>query len=331
MEGDGYSIGKLNGKFVLVYRNAQGQRHRHSLGTDDASQAKLRAPALYAELTRPKGRTIRELWDAYIVDKAGNAKIPVMKFTGRALEARFFGMAAETITDADCKAHISARRADNIKDWTIYTELTHLRSVLLWAVKQKLIEHAPHIERPPEPKPKEDKHLSHEEVQRLTDACNIHHVKLAVVLFYVTGARSAALRGLTWDRVDFVHEKIDLRDPTIKRPHKGRAIVPMNQTAKEHLLRAQRLSLSKYVIEWAGRPVRSNKTGLKYAAKAAGITQPVSPHVLRHSSAVRMAEQGVDMEEIRQYLGHRDVKVTSLIYARFSPKHLQKAASALEL
>jgi hypothetical protein len=52
------------------------------------------------------------------------------------------------------------------------------------------------------------------------------HVRLAIILLYTTAARSSALCGLTWDRCGFDSSRIDLRDPTISRPHKGRAIVP---------------------------------------------------------------------------------------------------------
>src|SRR5690606_35719807 len=42
------------------------------------------------------------------------------------------------------------------------------------------------------------------------------------------------------------------------------------------------------------------------------------------------AEAGVPMEEVAQYLGHSNPNVTRSTYARFSPDHLRKAASALE-
>lgn len=44
-----------------------------------------------------------------------------------------------------------------------------------------------------------------------------------------------------------------------------------------------------------------------------------------------MAEAGIPMEEIAQYLGHANVEVTRKVYARYSPDYLRKAASALEL
>jgi hypothetical protein len=76
--------------------------------------------------------------------------------------------------------------------------------------------------------------------------------------------------------------------------------------------------------------VGSVKKGLATASKKAKLKK-VSPHMLRHSAAVRMAEDGVPMEEIASYLGHSDVNVTRKVYARFSPDHLRGAAAALEL
>ena len=71
------------------------------------------------------------------------------------------------------------------------------------------------------------------------------------------------------------------------------------------------------------------KRGIKAAGKRAALGN-VTPKMLRHSAAVRMAENGVPMEEIAQYLGHHNVNVTRRIYTRFSP-YLRKAAAALEL
>ena len=93
-------------------------------------------------------------------------------------------------------------------DGTLLTELGHLRMVLRWAEKHKLIDRAPHIERPPQPRPKEDKHLTRDEMRRLIENSSFPHVRLAAILLYTTAARSAALRRLTWDRCDFERELI---------------------------------------------------------------------------------------------------------------------------
>lgn len=57
--------------------------------------------------------------------------------------------------------------------------------------------------------------------------------------------------------------------------------------------------MTDHVIEWAGEPVASIKTGFAAAVRAAKLTG-VSPHVLRHTAAVHMAEAGLSMAEIGQ-------------------------------
>lgn len=52
--------------------------------------------------------------------------------------------------------------------------------------------------------------------------------------------------------------------------------------------------------------------------------------VLRHTAGVYMAEAGVPMEEISQYLGHTSTKVTERVYARYSPEYLRNASNAIE-
>ncbi|MBV9589228.1 MAG: tyrosine-type recombinase/integrase [Hyphomicrobiales bacterium] len=251
-----------------------------------------------------------------------------MAHTWKALEPRFGSLAAEEIERDHCRAYVEARRTAGIKDGTIHTELGHLRMVLRWGWKGNLISSAPHIERPSKPPPREH-HLTRKQARALISHATMPHIRLFIILALTTGARSAALLGLTWDRCDFKRSKINLRDPFLTRPHKGRAVVPMNDTARAALTEMKSGALSPFVIEWAGRRVASVKKGLAASARAAKL-EGVSPHTLRHSAAVHMAEDGVPMEEIASFLGHSDVKVARNIYARFSPDYLHKAAKSLE-
>lgn len=324
-----YRIGRLKGRFVITWRDGQGRRHRYRLDAKDKSGAEIEAPGIYATLTRPKGTTVAELWNAYLADRAGRAIAGNMPFSWRVLKDRFGSMPAGSITIEDCRAHTAARRKAGIKNGTIATELGRLRMVLRWAEKRGMIERAPAIERPSPPK-RQDRHLTREQCRKMIEAATFPHIKLFIIAVLATGARSAALRELTWDRCDFERGLIYLQNPDIDRPHKGRATVPMNRALRAALLDARSGAISDHVIEWAGQPVGSVKRGLKSTAKAAGIAGSVYPHLFRHSAAVHMAESGISMEEIAQYLGHEDVSVTRKIYARFSPDYLQKAASTLQ-
>ncbi|MBB3977397.1 integrase [Rhizobium azooxidifex] len=323
-----WRITRLRGKLALTFER-DGKRQRHSLGTDDPRQAYLIAPALFAELTRPTGRTVQDLWTAYIQDKAGKAVLVTMEYTWKALKERFGARDGESITKEDCRAHTIARHQSGISDGTIHTELGHLRTVLVWAEKNRLIDKAPQIERPAKPDPK-DRYLTREEAQRILASAKTPHLRTAIHLMLGTAARVTAILELKWDRVDFDRKLIHLRDPDDKVKRKGRAIVPINSTLLTALRDAQAGALTDYVVEWGGEPVKSLKRGIATAAREAKI-KDVSAHVFRHTAAVWMAEAGVPMEEISQYLGHSSAEITRRVYARYSPDHLRKAADALNL
>lgn len=241
---------------------------------------------------------------------------------------RFGTRDGESIVKEDCRAHTEERRRNGIGDGTIHTELGHLRTVLKWAEENKLISKAPLIERPTKPEPK-NRHLTRDEAQRILASVKSFHLKTAIHLMLGTAARITAILELTWDRVDMDRRLIYLRDPDDKMKRKGRAIVPINKTLMIALREAKGGAMSNHVVEWAGEPVKSLKRGIATAARAAKVPD-VSAHVFRHTAAVWMAEAGIPMEEISQYLGHSNVEITRRVYARYSPDHLRKAAEALD-
>lgn len=323
-----WRITRLRGKFALTF-DRDGRRHRYTLNTDDPREAQRIAPALYAELTKPTGRTVAELWEAYRQDKTGKPIATTMLYTGKAILPHFGRRDGEDITKAECEAYIASRRKQGRSDGAIHTELGHLRTVLVWAQKRRFINHAPEIERPPKPAPR-DRHLTRQEVRALMNAASQPHVRLAMHLMLATAARITALLELTWDRVDFDRRLIHLHNPLDTARRKGRATVPINDTLFAALQEARQGALSDYVIEWGGEPVKSIKRGIATAARIAGVDD-VSPHVFRHTAAVWMAEAGVPIAEIAQYLGHSNIAITYRTYARYSPDHLRTAAKALEM
>ena len=312
----------------VAYRSEDGQSFRRSLGTPDRKVAARKFAAFQAELARPIGISVADLWAAYCNEKRGARSQRRFPSEWKALAPTFSALDPANITVDHARRYAAQRRQQGKAEGTIWTELIDLRTVLNWAEDRKFIDRAPYIEVPMKPPPRE-RYLTRDEARRLVDACELPHLRLFVILALTAAGRPEALLELTWDRVHLDRGYVDLVVWDGKR-RKGRARPPINAWLRAALREAREGALTPWVIEWAGRPVGSVKRGFARAAKRADLTG-VTPHVLRHTAAVWMAEADVSMAEIANYLGHEDSRITERVYARFSPSGLQKAASALNL
>jgi integrase len=272
---------------------------------------------------------VAAIYAAYASDReaAGKAAAPRIRDAWKRLAYSFDGLLPHQITKGLCQSYAN-RRAKIASLGTVHIELGYLRAALRFAEKEGWLAKAPFIPLPAKPAPR-DHRLTRDEVLRLRDAATMPHVKLFVILAITTAARAGAILDLTWDRVDLNRRRIVLMNPAMPATNKGRATVPINDTALHALSEARQTATCDHVIEWGGKPVVSIKKGIGEAARRAGLK--CSPHVLRHSAAVLMAEGGTPMEEIASYLGHSDVRTTFRVYAKYGPDYLRRAASALEL
>ena len=166
--------------------------------------------------------------------------------------------------------------------------------------------------------------LSYQEEQVLfasLDFFDPHHGNLARFLVN-TGARVGEALGLKWS--DVTAGSVTFWETKANTPR----TVPLTLAASS-VLESER----------GGRPIgpfadirypKFRATWLK-AKKKAGLAQDpqVVPHVLRHTCASRLAQNGVDIKRIQEFLGHRTLAMT-LRYAHLAPKHLEVCAEALD-
>lgn len=324
---DDYSIGRLNGGYVVTWWEGD-KRRRYRLKAQSRKEAEGEAPGIIRRaVVKSEPVTVATLWSLYRQEKSGKRVAAAMGSEWPTIGAYFGHLTPEQVTIEACRVYIRAQRKAKRKDGTIWTEMGHLRTVLVWAVKRQITKFAPDVERPQKPAPK-GRFLENDEIVKLLEVDCPHHINVAIRLMLGTAGRVGAVLELTWDRVDFDRRQIDLRLDAIG-PRKGRAVVPMNDGLRTALAHAKSVSQSDYVVEWAGKRVGNIKTGFYRAVKKAGLVG-VSPHVLRHTAGVVMAVGGVPMEQISQYMGHSSIAVTRNVYARFAPDHLRDAADVLD-
>lgn len=82
-------------------------------------------------------------------------------------------------------------------------------------------------------------------------------------------------------------------------PRKVKATAPISDMFMLMLQSAREATLSRYVIEWAGKPIRSIKTGFNAALEQSEI-EHCTRHDLRRTAGRFIAEAGVPIEEIAQ-------------------------------
>lgn len=305
------------GKWAATGRT-NGKQWRRSLGTKDRALAER----LFKDVKfDTPGETIGDLMGFYLEEKSGRASAPAMGYAWKALAPTFGNLKPEHVTRALCKDYGRKRKRQGVTAGTIIKELGVLKAGLGWAGKASKAT----FEMPEAPPPR-DRHITLDELNALLDACELPHVKLFCLLGWYTAGRASAIMELTWDRVDFERGQIRLSKGSGRQ--KGRATVPIADRLRTALLEAREARTTDYVVEWAGQPVKSMARSFRAACQRAKL-EDVSPHVLRHSAAVRMVENGIPLLEIAQYLGHTDPKVTYKVYSRYSPEYLSKAAKSL--
>jgi integrase/recombinase XerC len=149
-------------------------------------------------------------------------------------------------------------------------------------------------------------------------------------LFYGSGIRRAELLGLTIG-------DIDERNQTIKVTGKGdkQRIIPFTKKAKQSIQRYlefrktmnTKIGHQENVLFLSDKgarltPSKVNTLVGKYLSKITEL-QKKSPHVLRHSFATHLLDNGADILAVKELLGHESLSTTQ-IYTHITVERLKK-------
>ncbi len=235
-------------------------------------------------------------------------------------------------------SHLSWESVDSdvIRDWmesmmdngamasTVNNCLSAVRSFFRFALSRKLVAKDPaHVVKGP----KKEKPLPHfvreKEMDELLDekqwdASNIKDVRARTILlvFYETGIRLAELIGLDDEDVDFVQHQLKVTGKRNKQrlvpfgEELERAILQYVSKRDEQLVREDH---ALFVNDKGKRVGRTMVTNIVRDNLTLVTTQQTrTPHVLRHSFATAMLNNGAGLESVKKLLGHESIATTEI-------------------
>lgn len=182
--------------------------------------------------------------------------------------------------------------------------------------------------------PKKSKHLptvlTKQEMKDLLKATKKGRNRLLLQFVYSSGVRVG-------ESVEMLLENVNFKERIAKvksgKGDKDRIIILSKnwcKLAKKYV--EKRKIKSPYLFSKKnGKPISSDTVQrmVRRAAKKAGISKSVTPHVLRHSFATHLLEAGENIRKIQELLGHANLNTTQ-IYTHVSTEELKKVTSPLD-
>jgi site-specific recombinase XerD len=174
--------------------------------------------------------------------------------------------------------------------------------------------------------------ITQEELERLreTDCSKDNQINLRdraiVELLYSTGLRVSELRNLNIE-----HVNLELKEFAVVGKGKKVRVVFVTDRAAEAVekyldtrtdnfqplfLNARGAQKAEGIDELRGENRRLSRTSIEIMIRnraiRAGITRPVTPHVLRHTFATTLLRNGAELRSVQEMLGHSNIATTQI-------------------
>lgn len=207
---------------------------------------------------------------------------------------------------------------------TISRTLSALRNFYTYLIKINVIEVNPYknIKNPKKDK-KLPNFLQHDELKTIFDSIDMStslglRNRLIIELLYATGIRVSELTSLKLSNIDISNQEIRILGKGSKE-----RIVFFGDYAKHYLelyLNEARPDLLKknksdiLLINNSGKPLsrRGVELTVNEVVKKAALKHNISPHVLRHTFATDLLNNGADLKSVQELLGHESLSTTQI-------------------
>lgn len=142
-----------------------------------------------------------------------------------------------------------------------------------------------------------------------------------VVLLLDTGARYSEIANLEWTQIDLQEHTIRLWRPKVQ----NESILFMTQRVERVLIRRAESRDDRYVFTNRAGGARGYACqAIRKAFRRAGL-RDCTIHTLRHTHASRLVQNGMTVYEVKEILGHTDIK-TTMRYAHLEQRDVSSRA-----
>lgn len=228
---------------------------------------------------------------------------------------------AEQINITDFERYRAIRK-DNVSNSSINREMDNIKRVFSLAKQNKKIRFNPaddlkdlRIVHPTK------RYLTKEEEKKLRKVAN-PMMRTIIITAIHTGMRCSELKNLKWSDVFLDEGYLWALNPKNNKPRK----LVITRQMKWLFQRMQHKS--EYVFTSPkGTQYKDLKKTFSRTVERAGIPH-ITLHELRHTTASRMNEQGIDPLTIQEYLDHADIK-TTMSYIHKPRRNIEDAVAKL--
>jgi integrase len=174
-----------------------------------------------------------------------------------------------------------------------------------------------------------------EAAKLLRNARGMPHLQRFIVTALYTGTRSGAVLKLSWlastttGFVDLERGVLYRSGSAQRKTNKRQPPVAIPDRLLAHLKRWKRMDGNiRHVIHWNGASVQSVRKAFNTARLAAGLSEDVVRHTLRHTAATWLMQAGVEIWQAAGFLG-MTAEMLERVYGHHSPVYQKQAADAV--